>query len=237
MRGVFDEPASCIFTHTSSNEPIWPDNSPDSSPERSDGLPPLIDDCSPAEHARRVAIAQSNGHEYNEESGVQKILSELTPHEYKYLADPNMPLRHYRAEKGNLSEAIRKIKSTLKWRKDFCVDDIKRCFDQDYIQSVSPEKQKQLNHMAEIISRENETGKIYTRGYDRQGRAILYLTPGKENSNNELDNMRHLVYHLERAIACTRRRSGRQKVCIVIGYEGFKLGSKEEAEDGGVLNS
>ena len=35
--------------------------------------------------------------------------------------------------------------------------------------------------------------------------------------------MRHLVYHLERAIACTRRQSGRQKICIVIGYQGFKL--------------
>lgn len=230
MRGVFEhnkeatEPTSCIVTHSSSDEFIWPDSSPVSSPERSDhNLPPLVDDCSPAEHARRVVIAQSHGYEYNEEMGVQAILSSLTPHECKYLADHNMPLRHYRAEKGNLSEAIRKIKSTLKWREEFCVDDIKRCFDQDYIQSASPEKQKQLNHMAEIISRENETGKIYTRGYDRQGRAILYLTPGKENSNNELDNMRHLVYHLERAIACTRRKSGRQKICIVIGYEGFKL--------------
>ena len=31
------------------------------------------------------------------------------------------------------------------------------------------------------------------------------------------------MYHLERAIACTRRTSGREKVCIVIGYQGFKL--------------
>jgi hypothetical protein len=31
------------------------------------------------------------------------------------------------------------------------------------------------------------------------------------------------VYHLERAIACTRRKSGREKVCIVIGYQGFRL--------------
>lgn len=229
MCGVFHqnkeatEPTSCIVTHSSSDKSIWPDNSPVSSPERSDNLPPLVDDCSPVEHARRIAIAQSHGHEYNEAAGVQAILSALTPHECKFLADPNMPLRHYRAEKGNLSEAIRKIKSTLRWREEFCVDDIKRCFDKDYIQSVSPEKQKQLHHMAEIISRENETGKIYSRGYDKQGRAILYLTPGKENSNHELDNMRHLVYHLERAIACTRRKSGRQKVCIVIGYDGFKL--------------
>lgn len=224
MRGVFDQyqeaSSCCILTHSSSDESPWPDK-PVCSPERSQK--PFVDDCSSAEHARRVAIAQSHGHVYDEESGVQAILSSLTSHECKFLSDSNMPLRHYRAEKGNLNEAIRKIKSTLKWREEFGVEDIKRCFDKEHVNNSAPEKQKQLNRMAETISRENETGKIYCRGYDRQGRAILYLTPGKENSQNELDNMRHLVYHLERAIACTRRKSGRQKICIVIGYEGFKL--------------
>ena len=218
------EPSSCIVTHSSPDEHLWSDDRPTCSGEYPESpLPPLLDDCSPTEHARRVAISQSHGHDYDEEMGVQAILSSLGPHEQTFLSDSNMPLRHYRAEKGNLSEAIRKIKATLKWREEFEVNDIKRCFDQDYVKNSSTEKQKHLNHMAEIISRENETGKIYCRGYDRQGRAILYLTPGKENSNHELDNMRHLVYHLERAIACTRRKSGRQKVCIVIGYEGFKL--------------
>ena len=234
MKGVFDndnsmEPSSCIIvTHSTSDESLWPllsasEHSNETSYNEVDDLPPLVDDCTPIDHSRRVDIARAHGHEYDEEMGVQAILSSLSSHEQQFLADSNMPLRHYRAEKGNLPEAIRKIKSTLKWREEFQVDDIKRCFDKDYIDSVSTERQKQLHHMAEIISRENETGKIYCRGYDRQGRAILYLTPGKENSNHELDNMRHLVYHLERAISCTRRKSGRQKVCIVIGYEGFKL--------------
>ena len=135
----------------------------------------------------------------------------------------NMPLRHYRAEKGNLNEAIRKIKLTLKWREEFNVEGIKHCFDTEYIKGLSADEQKELNQLADIIAYENETGKIYARGYDKQGRAILYLTPGRENSNNELNQMRHLVYHLERAIAATRSKSGREKVCIVIGYEGFKL--------------
>ena len=134
-----------------------------------------------------------------------------------------MPLRHYRAEKGNVNEAIRKIKLTLKWREEFNVEEIKRCFDTEYIKGLSADKQQELNQLADIIAYENETGKIYVRGYDKQGRAILYLTPGRENSNNELNQMRHLVYHLERAIAATRSKSGREKVCIVIGYEGFKL--------------
>ncbi|KAL3787480.1 hypothetical protein HJC23_001130 [Cyclotella cryptica] len=222
MSGIFDHPPqdrpTCsVVTHSSSAESLesWR-NVNDSPPSPPPHLPPLIDDCTEQEHARRIAIARSHGHHYDEAAGVRAILDALTEHERTFLSDENMPLRHYRAEKGNLTEAIRKIKCTLRWREEFGVDDIRRCFDRN-------NHSRQLNHLAEIISRENETGKIYCRGYDRQGRAILYLTPGRENSTSEMDNMRHLVYHLERAIACTRRKSGRQKVCIVIGYEGFKL--------------
>ncbi len=196
----------------------------------------LIDDeTTPLEHSRRVALASSHGYIYDETLGVQSILDALTPHEIQSLSDPDMPLRHYRAEKGNVTEAIRKLKLTLQWRKEFGVENIKRCFDQSpphrpqnqpesgVAQSTDNEENVSLDQLASTIAHENATGKIYCRGYDKQGRAILYLTPGRENSNNELDNMRHLVYHLERAIACTQRKSGRSKVCIVIGYQGFTL--------------
>lgn len=241
--GNVSDVAACVITHSQSTATLadWEDDSSssqwasggdatnDSLPQptsNSDSLlPPIIDDCTPLEHSRRIEIAKSHGFAYDEVHGVESILQALTPHERTLLADDNMPLRHYRAEKGNLSDAIRKIKLTLKWREEFGVEDIKRCFDKhnSIDASLSSEKQKKLTSLADIIAHENETGKIYSRGYDKQGRAILYLTPGKENSNDEWNNMRHLVYHLERAIACSRRKSGREKVCIVIGYQGFKL--------------
>ena len=194
----------------------------------------VIDDTTPLEHSRRVELASSHGYIYDETLGVQSILEALTPNEIQSLSDPHMPLRHYRAEKGNVSEAIRKLKLTLQWRKEFGVENIKRCFDplpqqhdhQSGTEMAETQRQSQqllLNHLATTIAHENSTGKIYCRGYDHCGRSILYLTPGRENSTNELDNMRHLVYHLERAIACTARKSGRTKVCIVIGYQGFTL--------------
>eukprot|EP00986_Skeletonema_menzelii_P002367 scaffold647_cov150-Skeletonema_menzelii.AAC.14 len=191
--------------------------------EDDNNLPPLIDDCSELDHSRRIAIAKSNGFDYNEEQGVQTILDALTPHEKQHMSDDNMPLRHYRADKGNVQQSIRKIKATIQWRQEFCVEDIKRCFRDRNNPDLPIEKQKELNNLAEVIAKENETGKIYIRGYDKEGRAVLYLTPGRENSRCEIDNMRHLVYHLERAIACTRHKSGRQKVCIVIGYQGFRI--------------
>mmetsp|Transcript_10102 Transcript_10102/g.21090 ORF Transcript_10102/g.21090 Transcript_10102/m.21090 type:complete len:379 (+) Transcript_10102:56-1192(+) len=232
---------SCVITHSQSSFSLesWGDekDAPQQSKpsfreenlakQFSKELPPIADDFTKLDHERRVAIATSNGFSYDEASGVTSILNALTPREKKFLADKNMPLRHYRAEKGNLDEAIRKIKSTLKWREEFGVEDIKRCFDHlnnsQQKSDLSPEKEKELTQLANIIAHENETGKIYSRGYDKDGRCILYLTPGRENSVDEINNMRHLVYHLERAIACTRRKSGLQKVCIVIGYQGFKL--------------
>jgi hypothetical protein len=190
----------------------------------------VVDDTTPLEHSRRVAIASSHGFHYDEKLGVASILESLSLHEVQSLSDPQMPLRHYRAEKGNVLEAIRKLKSTLQWREEFGVENIKRCFDTQSpssdtstLQQLQSSSLSQQQPLANIIAHENATGKIYARGYDKQGRAILYLTPGKENSNNEIDNMRHLVYHLERAIACTQRKSGRSKVCIVIGYQGFSL--------------
>lgn len=92
--------------------------------------------------------------------------------------------------------------------------------------------------MREILSLENSSGKIYARGYDRDGRALLFMTPARENTNKELNNMRHLVWNLEKAVRCTARKSAEllaagsdgntaapplEKVNLLIDYEGFKL--------------
>ena len=78
------------------------------------------------------------------------------------------------------------------------------------------------NEMTPIIQKENETCKLYVRGYDQQGRALLYMRPAQENTQDAVNNMRHLVWNLEKAIACSAQR-GQRKVCIVIDYDGFLL--------------
>ena len=164
-------------------------------------LPPIVDDVTDLERARRVEVASSRGHAYDEDGGVSSILRSLTSRERSSLPDANMPLRHYRAEKGDVREAVRKMRNTLRWREEFGVDDIKRCFDDDggttpssSSSSSYPDERRRSaesrGSLADAIAFENETGKVYCRGYDRQGRAVLYLTPGKENSNDELNNMR-----------------------------------------------
>jgi hypothetical protein len=100
----------------------------------------------------------------------------------------------------------------LKWRKEFEVDKIVRAFDDE----------KEGGEMAAILRKESETGKIYTRGYDKEGRAMMYMRPGRENTMNETNNMRHLVFHIEKAVACSQK-NGHGKICLVIDYDGFTL--------------
>ncbi|KAL3816691.1 hypothetical protein ACHAXA_009130 [Cyclostephanos tholiformis] len=197
---------------------------------RDDDPPPppsIVDDVTDLERLGRIEHSRKCGRAYDEEYGVSRIRMALTSDELTSLSDDDMPLRHYRAEKGDIDGAIRKIRNTIRWREEFGVEYIKRCFDDldeyDEYSTTSAEERTRMMDLANAISFENRTGKVYCRGYDRMGRAVLYLTPGRENSNDELNNMRHLVYQLERAIACTRRTSGRGKICIVIGYQGFRL--------------
>jgi len=166
-----------------------------------------------------------------EHQGVKDMLAALSKEETAAMPDPNMPLRHFRAEKGNLQKAIRKIKDTLAWRKEFQVDKIIHCMDADGDEEFRS-----------ILLHENETGKMYSRGIDKNGRASTYMRPHYENTNNALNNMRHLVYQLERAVAITERASltsqnnndkngnkkdGRQqhleKINLLIDFGGFRI--------------
>jgi hypothetical protein len=122
----------------------------------------VVDDTTEQEHQRRIEIAKiHHGLIYNEQCGIQTILESLTPHEHSLLSDEYMPLRHYRAEKGNINEAIRKLKCTIQWRTTFGVEDIKHCFDTTTATNTTNEKQEyDRKHLAQLITRESETGKI-----------------------------------------------------------------------------
>jgi len=156
---------------------------------------------------------------------VLQLLKSLTFDERDYminiLKDPSMPIRHLRAEKGHFENALNKLQAALHWRREFGVDRIIH---------RSPAANADQDDLHAILCRENESGKIYVRGYDRQGRALMYMRPGRENTHDAYNNMRHLVWNLEKAIACTRRKSTElgalqplEKINLVIDYQGFRL--------------
>jgi len=163
------------------------------------------------------------GDEEAELAAVQKVYNALTPQQVNSLPDDAMVVRHLRAEDGNVDKAIAKLRAALEWRADFGVHDLIHCMEHDG---------NHTNELAEIMKTENETGKIYVRGFDVDGRAFMYMRPGRENTMNEINNMRHLVWNLEKAIACTARQSVQvhgegseplEKINLLIDYDGFKL--------------
>lgn len=153
-----------------------------------------------------------------ERIGCVKILESLTDEEKTSMPDVSMAVRYLRAEKGSVENAVENLRATLRWRKEWAVDAVSGCF--------GPNGDPALR---EMMRRENATGKVYVRGYDRNGRAVVYFKPGRENTNATNDNdgakdcLKHVVYHLERAAACTARTSGLSKTVMLVDFDGYRL--------------
>lgn len=101
-----------------------------------------------------------------------------------------------RASKWTFPDAQKRIKSTLEWRREFKPE------------LIPPDE----------VRIESETGKMYVRpfyilsksdltyfpiatrsilnGFDRDGRPILYMRPGRENTETGPRQLRHLVWCL-----------------------------------------
>ena len=96
------------------------------------------------------------------------------------------------------------LHKTIKWREDFGVMKL------------------HTDEWKEIIATENASGKSYVRGFDKEGHALIYMKPTKENTHDHDGNMKHLVYTMERAIACMDSMGmGTSKLCLLIDYHGY----------------
>ena len=90
--------------------------------------------------------------------------------------------RYLKARKGNVAEAKTMLEETLKWRKAFGVGNI------------------HTKGYMKVIEKETFTGKTYVGGYCRDGHALLYMRPRRENSSEYDGNLKHVVYNLERCV-------------------------------------
>lgn len=94
------------------------------------------------------------------------------------------------------------LNATLKWRQDHGLQDLEKWKD--------------------VIALENSTGKTYVRGYDNSGHVIIYMRPANENTNDHDGNIKHLIYSMERAVACMKPDSN-GKLCLIIDYHRYSL--------------
>lgn len=87
-------------------------------------------------------------------------------------------LRYLRATKWHVPQALKRLQSTLIWRREYGTS----------------------GFTAEYISPENATGKQVLYGFDNAARPCLYLRPNKQNTKPSPRQIQHLVYFLERCI-------------------------------------
>ncbi|CAE6475476.1 unnamed protein product [Rhizoctonia solani] len=100
-------------------------------------------------------------------------------HERRWLLDDtNCCARYMRAAKWKLEDGKKRIQGTVAWRREYKPD------------LIPPED----------VRIESESGKIILNGFDIDGRPILYMRPGRENTETSPRQIRHLIFCLERAI-------------------------------------
>ena len=113
------------------------------------------------------------------------------PWELRWLNKPDTIPRYMRASKWNLRDAETRIKATLEWRREYKPD------------LIPPDE----------VKIESETGKMYVQylslrsrsliqlhriisGFDNDGRPIIYMRPGRENTQSSSRQLRYLVWCL-----------------------------------------
>jgi len=117
------------------------------------------------------------------------------PWELRFLDKPDTMPRYMRAAKWKFEDAKKRIEKTMEWRREFKPD------------LIPPEE----------VKIESETGKIILDGFDKDGRPILYMRPGRENTQTSPRQLRHLVWCLERAKDLMP--PGQESLVIIVDYK------------------
>ncbi|XP_057975675.1 phosphatidylinositol transfer protein PDR16 isoform X2 [Malania oleifera] len=72
------------------------------------------------------------------------------------------------------------------------------------------------------VAVEGETGKVFRASFhDRNGRTVLILRPGKQNTTSLENQMRHLVYLIENAIL--NLPEGQEQMAWLIDFTGWSM--------------
>ncbi|KAL0907208.1 hypothetical protein M5K25_025762 [Dendrobium thyrsiflorum] len=108
--------------------------------------------------------------------------------------------RYLVARSWNVDKSKKMLEDTLNWRAVYKPEEIRW-----------PE-----------VAMEGETGKIYRATFqDKDGRTVLVLRPGKQNTSSHDNQLRHLIYLLENAIL--NLPEGQEQMVWLIDFGGWSL--------------
>ena len=117
-------------------------------------------------------------------------------------------LRYLRASKWSSTNAPKRLKDTLVWRREYGVKDI----------------------TADMVSVEGETGKQLILGFDIHGRPCLYQTPGRQNTEKSERQIQHMVFMLERMV--DMMPPGQDTMALLISFRGASSGGSPSVSQG-----
>ncbi|KAJ0240779.1 hypothetical protein HA466_0223580 [Hirschfeldia incana] len=135
----------------------------------------------------------------NKVSNLKCALGPLSGHSLVFCSDASLR-RYLDARSWNVEDAKEMIEETLKWRSTYKPHEI-------------PWHE---------VAHEGETGKVSRASFhDRQGRTVLIMRPGLQNTTSAEGNIRHLVYLLENAIINLPK--GQEQMSWLIDFTGWSL--------------
>lgn len=117
-------------------------------------------------------------------------------------------LRYLRATNWSPTNAPKRLRETLIWRREYGVKDI----------------------TGDTVSIESETGKQFILGFDIHARPCLYMNPGKQNTAKSERQIQHLVYMLERVI--DMMPPGQETTNLLINFRGATSGGSPSVSQG-----
>ncbi|RDX97267.1 Random slug protein 5, partial [Mucuna pruriens] len=122
--------------------------------------------------------------------------------------------RYLEARNWNADKAKKMLEDTLKWRSTYKPEEIRWMWSEMLLYG---------NVICQHeVAMEGETGKLYRASFcDRQGRSVLILRPGMQNTTSMENQMRHLVYLLENAML--NLPAGQEQMAWLIDFTGWSL--------------
>ncbi|GFP84425.1 random slug protein 5 [Phtheirospermum japonicum] len=142
------------------------------------------------------SVEQQKERKFNE---LKASLGPLSGRSLQYCSDACLK-RYLEARNWNVDKSKKMLEETLRWRSSFKPEEIR---------------------WHEVAS-EGETGKVFRANFcDRQGRTILILRPGMQNTTSLDNQIKHLVYLIENAIL--NLSEGQEQMAWLIDFTGWSI--------------
>eukprot|EP01095_Lingulamoeba_sp_RSL-Kostka_P014736 TRINITY_DN6554_c0_g4_i1.p1 TRINITY_DN6554_c0_g4~~TRINITY_DN6554_c0_g4_i1.p1 ORF type:complete len:286 (-),score=77.55 TRINITY_DN6554_c0_g4_i1:68-925(-) len=138
----------------------------------------------------------------------EKRLSKL---QLDFISDESCLHRYLRARDWVIDDSFEMLKNTLIWRNEYKPESI----------------------TLEEIEEEANSGKMYVSEFvDKEGRPIILMLPGKDNTTERAQKVKYLVFVMEEAIFKMKklneenieREKPIEKVCLMVDYTNCGLG-------------